>query len=61
MISLLDLEAADSSGTSAELRVNKESLPVVAFAISFPFSNASKSVPYMVNLGFWGEQYGASE
>lgn len=35
-------------------------LPVVAFAISFPASNAGKSVRYMVSNVLW-EEYGGSE
>ncbi len=52
IISLLD---PDKSGV---VGVN---LPVVAFAISFPSSNAGKSVPYVVDHLLWEQQYGASE
>jgi len=48
IISLLDPEAAGSS------------VPVVAFAISFPSSKSGKSVPYVTN-SLWERQYGASE
>lgn len=36
-------------------------IPIVAFAISFPSSNANKSVPYVVNNLLWEEEYGGSE
>ncbi|MBX9754055.1 MAG: endonuclease, partial [Pseudomonadaceae bacterium] len=39
LISLLDPEQSDLSGVE---------IPVIAFAISFPSSNAGKSVPYIV-------------
>ncbi|WVM94255.1 hypothetical protein ULG90_12180 [Halopseudomonas pachastrellae] len=48
IVSLLDPEAAGSS------------VPVVAFAISFPSSKSGKSVPYVTN-SLWEKQYGASE
>jgi hypothetical protein len=35
--------------------------PIVAFAISFPSSNAKKSVPYVVNNLLWEQQYGGAE
>jgi len=52
IISLLDPEASKVTGVTS---------PVVAFAISFPFSNAGKSVPYLVTNVHWEQQYGSSE
>jgi hypothetical protein len=53
IISLLDPEM---SGVGGDLTT-----PVLAFAISFPSSNAGKSVPYLVTNVLWEQQYGASE
>lgn len=52
IISLLDPENSGVSGVE---------LPVTAFAISFPSSNAGKSVPYLVTNVLWEQQYGSSE
>lgn len=52
MISLLDPEKSLVTGITK---------PVVAFAISFPSSNAGKSVPYQVTNVLWEQQYGSSE
>lgn len=52
IISLLD--PIDSNVTDVDL-------PILAFAISFPSSNAGKSVPYLVTNTLWEQQYGASE
>jgi len=52
LIYLLDPEASELK----EVRG-----PVVAFAISFPASNTTKSVPYMATNILWEQQYGGSE
>lgn len=52
LISLLDPE---DSG------INDIQIPAIAFAISFPSSNAAKSVPYVVTNLLWEQQYGGSE
>jgi len=52
IISLLDPEKSEVRGVTE---------PVVAFAISFPSSNAGKSVPYLVTNVLWEQQYGSSE
>ncbi len=52
LISLLDPEKSEVSGVE---------IPVVAFAISFPSSNAGKSVPYVVTNLLWEQQYGGTE
>ena len=52
IISLLDPEDSNVTGVTT---------PVVAFAISFPSSNAGKSVPYLVTNVLWEQQYGSSE
>lgn len=51
IISLLDPKASEVPNVQD---------PVVAFAISFPSSNAGKTVPYVTN-SLWERQYGASE
>jgi hypothetical protein len=56
LISLLDQKASSVSASESD-----SELPVVAFAISFPSSQAGKSVPYVVTNLLWEQQYGASE
>lgn len=52
IISLLDPEDSKVIGVTT---------PVLAFAISFPSSEAGKSVPYLVTNVLWEQQYGSSE
>lgn len=52
LIYLLDPKASD---------VDEVDIPIVAFAISFPSSNANKKVSYMVTNLLWEQEYGGSE
>jgi hypothetical protein len=52
IISLLDPTDSGVAGVT---------IPVLAFAISFPSSTAGKSVPYLVTNVLWEQQYGSSE
>lgn len=62
ILSLLDPDAADSERTpDTPPLFEPDTPPIVAFAISFPASSAGKTIPYMVNSGYWEQQYGASE
>lgn len=45
----------------ADARFTAETSPVIAFAISFPGSNAGLKVEYKINNVLWEQEYGSSE